>query len=149
MSLRRRLERLEDARAAEVRGSLVATGEIRGAAAPPADDEVLPRDRASAKAPGGTRSRGRSALHRRGPRERPPILSGDHTRQQEEKERREQRQEQTEREAARRAWLADGGREEDFEREWPQLRDEARRRRVMHADQAARAAQRATGISKI
>jgi hypothetical protein len=60
-----------------------------------------------------------------------------------------QRQESTEREAARRVWLADGGREADFEREWPTLRDEGRRRRVVDADQKARENQRAAGVSRI
>ena len=43
-----------------------------------------------------------------------------------------------EKENARRAWLADGGSEVDFQREWPKLRDEGRRRRVMDADRRAR-----------
>jgi hypothetical protein len=64
------------------------------------------------------------------------------------KEERERR-ERTEKEFARRAWLAEGGRTEDFEREWPQLRDEGRRRRVVDADRAARDAFRATGVSRI
>ena len=46
----------------------------------------------------------------------------------------EERQERTEKEAARRAWVAGGGNARDFERAWPRLRDEARRRRVMEAD---------------
>lgn len=46
----------------------------------------------------------------------------------------EERQERTEKEAASRAWVADGGNARDFERAWPRLRDEARRRRVMEAD---------------
>ena len=40
----------------------------------------------------------------------------------------EERRERTEKESARRAWLADGGNASDFEREWPKLRDEGRRR---------------------
>ncbi len=46
--------------------------------------------------------------------------------------------ERTEKAAARRAWLADGGTEADFEKSWPKLRDEARSRRVMDADRRAR-----------
>jgi hypothetical protein len=46
----------------------------------------------------------------------------------------EERQERTEKQAASRAWVADGGNARDFERAWPRLRDEARRRRVMEAD---------------
>jgi hypothetical protein len=61
----------------------------------------------------------------------------------------EERKEKSEKESARRAWLRDGGNARDFERQWPQLRDEARRRRIMDADQRARASQRAQGISKI
>jgi hypothetical protein len=41
----------------------------------------------------------------------------------------EERRERTEKENARRTWKADGGSEADFEREWPKLRDEGRRRR--------------------
>jgi hypothetical protein len=52
------------------------------------------------------------------------------------------RRERTEKASARRAWLADGGSEADFEKSWPKLRDEARSRRVMDADQRARARQR-------
>ena len=36
----------------------------------------------------------------------------------------------TEKESSRRAWLADGGREVDFEKAWPELRNERRRRRI-------------------
>jgi hypothetical protein len=61
----------------------------------------------------------------------------------------EERQERTEKESARRAWLADGGREADFEKEWPQLRDEGRRRRVMDADARAREAMRNGTTSRI
>jgi hypothetical protein len=46
----------------------------------------------------------------------------------------EERQERTEKQAASRAWVADGGNARDFERAWPRHRDEARRRRVMEAD---------------
>jgi hypothetical protein len=38
-----------------------------------------------------------------------------------------QRQQRSEKESARRVWLADGGREADFEKAWPKLRDEGRR----------------------
>jgi hypothetical protein len=41
----------------------------------------------------------------------------------------EARNERTEKASARRAWMADGGSEADFEKAWPQLRDEGRRRR--------------------
>jgi hypothetical protein len=50
----------------------------------------------------------------------------------------EANRERMEKENARRAWLADGGREADFEKEWPKLRDEGRRQRVMDADRRAR-----------
>lgn len=55
----------------------------------------------------------------------------------------------TEKETARRAWTADGGNAADFEREWPTLRDEGRRRRVVDADRRAREAMKASGVSRI
>jgi hypothetical protein len=61
----------------------------------------------------------------------------------------EERRERTEKESARRAWLADGGRSADFEKEWPKLRDEGRRRRVMDADRRAREEMRSSGVSAI
>jgi len=65
----------------------------------------------------------------------------------------EARRERTEKESARRAWLSDGGSEADFEKEWPRLRDEGRKWRVVDAaadaDQRAREAQRAIGVSRI
>ncbi len=55
-----------------------------------------------------------------------------------EKKARHERMEKTD---ARLAWLAEGGDEASFERQWPSLRDEARRRRVMErSEQAAFAA---------
>jgi hypothetical protein len=47
------------------------------------------------------------------------------------------------------AWVGDGGSEADFEREWPTLRDEGRRRRVVDADRRAREEMRAYGPSRI
>jgi hypothetical protein len=61
----------------------------------------------------------------------------------------EANRERTEKESARRAWLADGGREADFEKEWPKLRDEGRRRRMMDADRRAREMMQASGVSRI
>jgi hypothetical protein len=61
----------------------------------------------------------------------------------------EERKERAEKGAAKRAWLRDGGNARDFERQWPTLRDEARKKRVMDADSRARANQRATGVSRI
>jgi hypothetical protein len=61
----------------------------------------------------------------------------------------EQREQRMEKENARRAWLADGGSEADFQREWPKLRDEGRRRRVMDADRRAREAMRNGTTSRI
>jgi hypothetical protein len=57
--------------------------------------------------------------------------------------------ERTEKETARRAWLADGGSEGGFEKAWPGLRDAARKQRVMDADRRAREMQRAHGPSRI
>ena len=61
----------------------------------------------------------------------------------------EEHREQMEKDSARRVWLADGGREADFEREWPKLRDEGRRRRVVDADRRAREEMQASGVSRI
>jgi hypothetical protein len=61
----------------------------------------------------------------------------------------EERLARTEKETARRAWLADGGNAGDFEREWPKLRDQGRRRRVIDADRHARQLMQASGVSRI
>jgi hypothetical protein len=61
----------------------------------------------------------------------------------------EANRERTEKESARRVWLADGGRETDFEKEWPSLRNQARRQRVLDADQKARKTMQASGVSRI
>jgi hypothetical protein len=70
-------------------------------------------------------------------------------REERETREREERQEKTAKDTARRAWLRDGGSERDFERAWPEMRDQARKQRIMDADSRARASQRAQGISKI
>jgi hypothetical protein len=54
----------------------------------------------------------------------------------------QEQREAMEKETARQAWLRDGGSESDFRREWPRVRDEGRRRRVVDADRQAREAQR-------
>jgi hypothetical protein len=82
------------------------------------------------------------------------YTAADHERyrkEQDEKVAREagERTQRMEKETARRAWLADGGRETDFEKAWPQLRDEGRRRRVLDTDKQAREAMRAHGPSRI
>jgi hypothetical protein len=51
--------------------------------------------------------------------------------------------------AAKRSWLVSGGSESDFENEWPRLKDEARRQKVIHADREARDAMRSTRVSSI
>jgi len=61
----------------------------------------------------------------------------------------EARNARTEKESARRAWLADGGSEGGFEKAWPKLRDEGRRRRVMDADRRARQQMRMGTTSRI
>jgi hypothetical protein len=68
----------------------------------------------------------------------------EYRRKEDEKAAREEqeRSERMEKEAVRQAWLRDGGAESDFRREWPRLRDEGRRRRVVDADKQAREAQR-------
>jgi hypothetical protein len=61
----------------------------------------------------------------------------------------EARNARMEKESARRAWLADGGSDRDFEKAWPKLRDEGRRRRVVDASRRAREEQQASGVSRI
>jgi hypothetical protein len=61
----------------------------------------------------------------------------------------QERQERTAKESARRAWVADGGQVGDFERQWVQIRDEARRRRVADADRRAREEMQQRGVSRI
>jgi hypothetical protein len=69
----------------------------------------------------------------------------------EEREAREEeaRKERVEKESAKRVWIRDGGREADFERAWPELRDEQRRRRTLDADERARASHRLQSHSRI
>jgi hypothetical protein len=71
--------------------------------------------------------------------------------EQDEKAKKEEEanRERTEKESARRVWLADGGREANFEKEWPKLRDEGRRQRVIDADRRARELQRSSTTSRI
>ena len=59
------------------------------------------------------------------------------------------RNERMEKTTAKRAWMADGGREGDFEKAWPQLRDQGRRQRVLGADKRARQEMYERGISRI
>jgi hypothetical protein len=71
-------------------------------------------------------------------------------REDEKAARREQEQrEAMEKETARQAWLRDGGSEYDFQRAWPTLRDEGRRRRIVDADRQARESMRESNVSKI
>ncbi len=79
------------------------------------------------------------------------AMAEEYRRQQAEKEAKEaeERQEKAERESARRAWIRDGGNERDFKRQWPEMRDAARRRRVLDADKRAREEMRASGVSRI
>jgi hypothetical protein len=51
--------------------------------------------------------------------------------------------------AARQAWIQDGGLERDFKREWPRLRDQSRKQRVIAADKSAREAHRMSRHSRI
>jgi hypothetical protein len=75
--------------------------------------------------------------------------------EQDEKAKKEEEasRERAEKESARREWISDGGTEADFERDWPRIRDEGRKWRVVDAvvdaDQRARKAHRAIGISRI
>jgi len=61
----------------------------------------------------------------------------------------EERREAVEKASARQAWIRDGGAEADFQREWPRLRDEGRRRRVVDADKHAREQMRLHSPSRI
>ncbi len=87
--------------------------------------------------------------------DRPPRytkeMHEEYVKRQQEKAAREERErkEAVEKESAKRAWVADGGAQDDFEREWPTLRDEGRRRRVVDADQEARQEMRQSGVSRI
>jgi hypothetical protein len=75
----------------------------------------------------------------------------EYRQEQDEREakKKEEQRERVEKESARRVWMADGGREADFEREWPRLRAEGRRRRVVDADKRAREVMRSSGVSSI
>ena len=75
------------------------------------------------------------------------FLADKEAREKEQERREQERSERTEKGEARRAWKDEGSSEEDFEREWPKIRDEGRRRRIFERAQAARAAQRNSGIS--
>jgi hypothetical protein len=61
----------------------------------------------------------------------------------------EARNEKTEKESAKRAWMVDGGKAADFEKAWPQLRDQGRRQRVLDADKRAREEMTRSGVSRI
>ena len=54
-----------------------------------------------------------------------------------------------EKDNARRAYLAEGGTEEEFEAAWPELREEARRQRAINREQEARDRQRESAVSRI
>ena len=73
-----------------------------------------------------------------------------YSKEQDEKAAREEeaRNARMERANARRAWIADGGRAADFEKEWPKLRDEGRRQRVNDAERRARELQRSGTTSR-
>ena len=53
------------------------------------------------------------------------------------------RRERVEKNDAYAAWIAQGGDDATFEKEWPTLRDEARKRRVIAANEEARRVARA------
>lgn len=63
-----------------------------------------------------------------------------------------ERRERLEKDNARRAYLAEGGTEEEFEKAWPEMHEqlaEARRRRSMNREQEARERQRESAVSRI
>ena len=51
--------------------------------------------------------------------------------------------------SARTSWLAAGGTEEEFAREWPGMRTEMLKRRTLEDDANARAAQRRSRVSSL
>jgi hypothetical protein len=71
--------------------------------------------------------------------------------EQDEKAAREEeaRNARMEKEAARKAWIRDGGSAADFEKAWPAMRDQARRERVLNAERRAREAMRNGTTSRI
>jgi hypothetical protein len=75
----------------------------------------------------------------------------EYRRQQDEKAAKEEqeRREHVSKENARQAWIRDGGKPEDFEANWEQLKDDWRRQRIMNAEREAREGQRASGVSQI
>lgn len=75
----------------------------------------------------------------------------EYRREQDEKAAKEERErrERLEEDNARRAYLAEGGTEEEFEKAWPEMREQAKRRRAMSREQEAREGQRARGLSRI
>jgi hypothetical protein len=70
-------------------------------------------------------------------------------RQEKEAKEEHERRERREKENTRRRYLAEGGTEVEFERAWPEMREEARRRRVMDGERKAREGQRASGVSRL
>jgi hypothetical protein len=82
-------------------------------------------------------------------------MTGKYTREDHEQYRRERakaeqaKAERMEKETTRRAWVADGGSAADFEKAWPQLRDQGRRQRTVDADRRAREAQVQSRTSRI
>jgi hypothetical protein len=67
----------------------------------------------------------------------------------EDKQKKAELKEKSEKASARMAWLADGGSEADFEKQWPTMRDEARRQRLMGAEHRVYEAYRASRTSRI
>jgi hypothetical protein len=64
----------------------------------------------------------------------------EHIRKNREKKRQEEaaRREAAEKESAKRAWVKDGGSASDFEKAWPEMRDEKRKSRVQKLNDRAR-----------
>jgi hypothetical protein len=58
----------------------------------------------------------------------------------------EEQRERAEKASARLVWMADGGSEADFEKEWSRLKDEGRRSRVVDADRPPRWWRKARGL---
>ena len=75
----------------------------------------------------------------------------EYRKEQDEKRTNEERERllRLEKDNARRAYLAEGGTEEEFEKAWPEMREEARRRRAMNREREAREGQRASAVSRI
>ena len=75
----------------------------------------------------------------------------EYRKEQDEKAAKEEkaRRDRWEEHAARVAYLAEGGTEQEFEAAWPEMREEARRQRAIDREREAREGQRASRVSRL